>query len=513
MVGMLDDWSGSPYADMGGPDPAILALLQRQFGGGRAPGTTPGGAMGATNAPAPLDSVPGMLSGLAPKYVPYASPVDEAGFAGMAEPQAPMAPPVAQPAPNSLPGGFNLAPMSAQAPPPAFGSLSPEMMTPPAPAPVVPTTTPLDANGRPVGEVTTMPPGASPTAGRGDEMARVIQAAAAPSNKSISETSLLGRLGQVLGNNSNTLLQMGAGIASSANWHEALGRGFAGAAHGRKADEANAQKSATVEALRRRGLSESTARLAVNNPEVMKSVVAQLFDGRKGVVINDRLVDPTTGRVIADFSDLSRKAPQTVQVKNADDTETTMQWDYKAQAWTPVGTPGGQGPANPYSLGGKTTEAQAKDAVYANRAHESERTMRDPAVMAVAPRIDLKMLNALPGVGNYFVPPEYQKFVQAQRNFINAALRRESGAVISNDEFMNARQQYFPQPGDAPEVLGQKQKNRIDTMTGIATGAGKNWKPPFLFGSKGEIIEHRSPNSTGGGWIDMGNGVRVREKQ
>ena len=38
-----------------------------------------------------------------------------------------------------------------------------------------------------------------------------------------------------------------------------------------------------------------------------------------------------------------------------------------------------------------------------------------------------------------------QKFEQAQRDWINANLRKESGAVIADSEFENAAQQYFPQ--------------------------------------------------------------------
>jgi hypothetical protein len=53
-----------------------------------------------------------------------------------------------------------------------------------------------------------------------------------------------------------------------------------------------------------------------------------------------------------------------------------------------------------------------------------------------------------------------QKFEQAQRNFINAVLRRESGAAIAPTEFENAAMQYFPQPGDGEEVLIQKKRNR-----------------------------------------------------
>lgn len=53
-----------------------------------------------------------------------------------------------------------------------------------------------------------------------------------------------------------------------------------------------------------------------------------------------------------------------------------------------------------------------------------------------------------------------QQIEQAQRDFINAVLRRESGAVIAEPEFANAAQQYFPQPGDSRAVIEQKRRNR-----------------------------------------------------
>lgn len=63
-------------------------------------------------------------------------------------------------------------------------------------------------------------------------------------------------------------------------------------------------------------------------------------------------------------------------------------------------------------------------------------------------------------VPNRFKNSERQQYDQAQRDFINAALRRESGAAISPSEFDSAQKQYFAQPGDGPEVKAQKKANR-----------------------------------------------------
>ena len=65
-----------------------------------------------------------------------------------------------------------------------------------------------------------------------------------------------------------------------------------------------------------------------------------------------------------------------------------------------------------------------------------------------------------------------QRADQAQRDFINAVLRRESGAVISDAEFANARKQYFPQSGDKSELLMQKRANRQIEIDGIRQSSG-----------------------------------------
>ena len=68
---------------------------------------------------------------------------------------------------------------------------------------------------------------------------------------------------------------------------------------------------------------------------------------------------------------------------------------------------------------------------------------------------------------NVLKSEERQKYEQAQRNFINAVLRRESGAVISDEEFANARLQYFPQPGDSQGVIAQKKQNRNTVVSNL----------------------------------------------
>lgn len=66
-----------------------------------------------------------------------------------------------------------------------------------------------------------------------------------------------------------------------------------------------------------------------------------------------------------------------------------------------------------------------------------------------------------------------QVFEQAQRNFTNALLRRESGAAIAPSEFESAALQYFPQPGDKEPVLKEKKRNRELVTRALQLEAGE----------------------------------------
>lgn len=69
-----------------------------------------------------------------------------------------------------------------------------------------------------------------------------------------------------------------------------------------------------------------------------------------------------------------------------------------------------------------------------------------------------------------------QQVDQAQRDFVNAVLRVESGASINKDEFENARKQYFPQPGDTQETRDQKRRNRETAIDSLKLQGGPGAK-------------------------------------
>lgn len=121
---------------------------------------------------------------------------------------------------------------------------------------------------------------------------------------------------------------------------------------------------------------------------------------------------------------------------------------------------------------------QAEAATFADRMREASR------VVASVPEAGLSAWGQAI-TDNQYIPDlaegwltsgDFQKFAQARRNFINAQLRRESDAVISPSEFADANKQYFPMPGNTPEVLAQKASNRQTVMEGMARAAGPGYQ-------------------------------------
>jgi hypothetical protein len=140
-------------------------------------------------------------------------------------------------------------------------------------------------------------------------------------------------------------------------------------------------------------------------------------------------------------------------------------------------------------------EAQAKANIYASRMENSSVILDNLETQGTD--FWKRTVAGLP-LGNYGVDPDYRQYEQAKRDFINATLRQESGAVIADSEFANAEQQYFPQPGDDPATIAQKKENRRIAMEAIRQASGQPATEP-------------NPQDTGGEWQTLPNGVKIRQ--
>lgn len=129
-------------------------------------------------------------------------------------------------------------------------------------------------------------------------------------------------------------------------------------------------------------------------------------------------------------------------------------------------------PGGPADKRTNLTEGQAKANLFGSRAAEADAILN--GIGTNYSKVGVSAKSKLGDVANPFLSPNTQKVDQAQRNFINAVLRTESGAVIADSEFENARKQYFPEIGDSPEVIAQKAENRRTAIEGLNAMAGSS---------------------------------------
>lgn len=111
---------------------------------------------------------------------------------------------------------------------------------------------------------------------------------------------------------------------------------------------------------------------------------------------------------------------------------------------------------------------------------------------AVQPRglVGQTIADAFPRAANVGADPERQMAEAAQRDFIAATLRYESGAAIPPSEFESQRATYFPQPGDSPETIALKaslRQNAIDALR-VSAGQAANGVDPNPEGNGGSLV-------------------------
>lgn len=209
---------------------------------------------------------------------------------------------------------------------------------------------------------------------------------------------------------------------------------------------------------------------------------AQAGDTAKAIEINNRLVNPVTGKVIADFSDGSKPLTALGKLKADLDAGIITQAQYDAAVAKETAINGGTtlrvNPATgevEFQQGGaggsgmpKLTEQQSKDIVYLTRgagALKDYETFADS--MTSLPET---VGGGVPVLGNYLKSPEYQQGEQAGREFLAAILRKDTGAAITKSEEDSYGATYLTRPGDSPAVQAQKKKARERALQALELG-------------------------------------------
>ena len=127
------------------------------------------------------------------------------------------------------------------------------------------------------------------------------------------------------------------------------------------------------------------------------------------------------------------------------------------------------------------TEGQRLAAGFAARMDAANAIIQQLEGSGGLPTVMTEVAASIPFIGNYAqrtaMSPAQQRYKQAADNWIRANLRKESGAVIGEEEMAAEYRTYFPQPGDTPEVIAQKAQARQITTQAMKQNAGPVYRP------------------------------------
>jgi hypothetical protein len=208
-------------------------------------------------------------------------------------------------------------------------------------------------------------------------------------------------------------------------------------------------------------------------------------DRRTGAIV--AVPAPAAGQTQADIDKAARDKAEAVRTMTADEVE---------KAGLPTGT------VAQIDGRGKITVVKAVDAAaakpnndqtlahgFANRMAATVATINQLERNGWAgPSFLERNVADLPG-GNFVASSEYQQYERAKRDFINAVLRKESGAAIGKDEYASTDKQYFPQPGDDAAALADKKRARDLAVTNMREASGPFNKPSADAGDFGKMTQ------------------------
>jgi hypothetical protein len=180
------------------------------------------------------------------------------------------------------------------------------------------------------------------------------------------------------------------------------------------------------------------------------------------------LRDPRTGAVIGEPN--GTNAPTVRQIKQPDGSEVAVQWDRASGQWVPLRAPEG---GNAVTSNRPLTEAQSKDNVFATRATGALETLdrNANALLGIVDRV--AGLDPTGLIRGNVQSDQYQVARVAADEFLQAILRKDTGAAITAGEQELYGRTYLPQPGDNAAALAQKAEARRRAVAAIRSGMSR----------------------------------------
>ena len=167
------------------------------------------------------------------------------------------------------------------------------------------------------------------------------------------------------------------------------------------------------------------------------------------------------GRYVAEETAAGRQPLSRLDYKRAGSPSTRIETGPDGRTTVVQGVGAGSAPA--------FTESQSKDNVYVTRA-EGALALLDPVAGALTNRTET-VLGAVPlGIGREAQTDTFQVAKQAGDEFLQAILRKDTGAAITEQEQALYGETYLPRPGDGAAVLEAKRQARVRAVEAMRAG-------------------------------------------
>lgn len=149
----------------------------------------------------------------------------------------------------------------------------------------------------------------------------------------------------------------------------------------------------------------------------------------------------------------------------------------------------------PTGSGKPATGQQRKALNYFNRGKEAEEIASD---LEEGNKISATKIKYTPEWLNVIRSKPDQAYIQAQRAFTEARLRKDSGAAIKDEEYEADAITYFKQPGDNAATVAQKRAGRRAILAGVAHEAGDALREFFGDEAEGMVERYRRGGGAAG---------------
>lgn len=151
------------------------------------------------------------------------------------------------------------------------------------------------------------------------------------------------------------------------------------------------------------------------------------------------------------------------------------------------------------------TEAQSKDNVFATRAAGALQAFEPVSEALTSFGQRAAEVDPTGVVRGNVQTPEFQVAKNAGDEFLQAILRKDTGAAITAPEQELYGKTYLPQPGDGPEVLAAKRQARARALAALQSGMSAE---QVAMTERALVEAARKAEQ----WQDVGGGIKIRKK-